>query len=152
MADNATNVLEFNVLSLIFNATSYAGLWMNDDSSALTHLSVQLHTASPGETGNDLTASEATYTGYERVGVERTSSGWTVAGSTAVTGTVRPTTNITFPICSAGTNTITHFSIGNSTVAGTTGAMYIYGTVTPNISVSAGVTPRLTTATEIALI
>ena len=151
MADNATNILEFNILSLIFNATSFAGLWDNDQSSPLTSLSVQLHTASPTDTG-DLTASEATYTGYARVGVERTSSGFTVAGSSAVTGSVRPTTNITFPQCTAGTNTITHFSIGNSTVAASTGIMYVYGTVTPSISVSNGVTPRLTTATEITLI
>lgn len=151
MADNASNILEFNILSLIFNATSFAGLWDNDQSSPLTSLSVQLHTASPTDTG-DLTASEATYTGYARVGVERTSSGWTVAGSSSVTGSVVPTTPITFPQCSAGSNTITHFSIGNSTVAASTGIMYVYGTVTPNISVSAGVTPRLTTATAITLI
>jgi hypothetical protein len=36
-------------------------------------------------------------------------------------------------------------------VAASTGRMFIYGTVTPNISVSAGVTPRLTTATAITL-
>lgn len=151
MADNATNILEFNLLSLIFNATSFAGLWDNDQSSPLTSLSVQLHTASPTDTG-DLTASEATYTGYARVGVLRDATGWTVAGSSSVTGSVSPTTNITFPQCSGGTNTITHFSIGNSTVAASTGIMYLYGTVTPNISVSNGVTPRLTTATAITCI
>ena len=151
MADNATNIFETNLLSLIFLASSIAGLADNDQSSPLTSLSIQLHTASPTDTG-DLTASEATYTGYARVGVERTSSGWTVAGSSAVTASIAPSTNITFPQCTAGSNTITHFSIGNSTVAASTGVMYIYGTVTPNISVSAGVTPRLTTATAITLI
>ena len=150
MADNATNIFEYQILSMIFNATSVPGLADNDQSSPLTSLSVQLHTADPTDTG-DLTSNEATYTGYARVGVERTSSGWTVAGSSGVTASVRPATNITFPQCSGGSNTITHFSIGNSTVAGSTGTMFIYGTVTPNISVSAGVTPRLTTATEITL-
>lgn len=151
MPDNATNILEFNILSLIFLGTSFAGLWDNDQTGPLTSLSVQLHTASPTDTG-DLTAAEATYTGYARVGVERTSSGWTVAGSSAVTASVKPSTNITFPQATAGTNTITHFSIGNSTVAASTGIMYVWGTVTPNIAVSNGVTPRLTTATEITLI
>lgn len=150
MSDNATNIFEFQLLSMIFNATSIAGLCDNDQSSPLTSLSVQLHTASPTDTG-DLTASEATYTGYARVGVERSSSGWTVTGSSGATGSVSPTTNITFPQCAGGTNTITHFSIGNSTVAASTGVMYLYGTVTPNIAVSAGVTPRLTTATAITL-
>jgi hypothetical protein len=62
---------------------------------------------------------------------------------------VAPSTNITFPQCTSGTNTITHFSIALSTVAASTSTMLYYGTVTPNISVSAGVTPRLTTATAI---
>jgi hypothetical protein len=150
MADNASNLLEFNILSMLFLGTSFSGLWDNDATSPLTSLSVQLHTASPTDTG-DLTASEATYTGYTRIGVERTSSGWTVAGSSSVTATVSPATNITFPIAAAGTNTITHFSIGDSTVAASTGRMFIYGTVTPNIAVSVGVTPRLTTATAITL-
>jgi hypothetical protein len=150
MADNASNLLEFNILSMIFLGTSFAGLWDNDQTSPLTSLSVQLHTASPTDTG-DLTASEATYSGYTRIGVERTSTGWTVAGSSSVTASVAPTTNITFPVCASGTNTITHFSIGDSTVAASTGRMFIYGTVTPNIAVSAGVTPRLTTATAITL-
>jgi hypothetical protein len=150
MADNASNLLEFNILSMIFNATSFAGLWANATTAPITSLSVQLHTASPTDTG-DLTASEATYSGYARVGTERTSSGWTVVGSSSVTASAVPTTIIAFPQCASGTNTITHFSIGDSTVAASTGRMFIYGTVTPNISVSAGVTPRLTTATAITL-
>ena len=150
MADNASNIFEFQLLSGIFNATSVAGLFDNDATSPITSFSVQLHTASPTDTG-DMTAAEATYTGYARVGVERTSSGFTVAGSSSVTGSVNFTTNVTFPQCSAGSNTITHFSIGDSTVAASTGRIFIWGTVTPNIAVSAGVTPRLTTATAITL-
>ena len=150
MADNATNIFETMLAQLIFLGSSIAGLADNDATSPITSFSIQLHTASPTDTG-DLTASEATYTGYARVGVERTSSGWTVSGSSSATASVSPTTNITFPQCSGGTNTITHFSIGNSTVAASTGIMYIYGTVTPNISVSNGVTPRLTTATAITI-
>lgn len=150
MADNATNIFETLLANLIFLGSSIAGLAENVTTAPITSFSIQLHTASPTDTG-DLTAAEATYTGYARVGVERTSSGWTVAGSSSATASVSPTTNITFPQCSAGTNTITHFSIGNSTVAASTGVMYIYGTVTPNISVSNGVTPRLTTATAITI-
>lgn len=150
MTDNATNILEFNILSLLFNATSFAGLWDNDATSPTSILSVQLHTASPTDTG-DLTASETAYGGYARVGVARNSSGWTVTGSSSATASVSPTATIAFPQCTAGSATITHFSVGNSTVAASTGIMYIYGTVTPNISVSAGVTPQLTTATAITL-
>lgn len=144
MADAKSDTLENQILRMIFNATSIAGLCDPDATSPLTALSVQLHTGSPTDTG-DLTSLETTYGGYARVGVERTSSGWTVTGST-----VQPTATITFPQCTAGTATITHFSVGNSTTAGSTGIVYYYGTVTPNISVAAGVTPSLTTATAIS--
>ena len=143
MSDAKGNAFETGLVSAIFNATSIAGLLETVTTAPLTSLSVQLHTASPTDTG-DMTSNEATYTGYARVGVERTSSGWTITANS-----VSPTTDIVFPQCSAGTDTVTHFSVGNSTVAASTGVMYYYGTVTPNISVSAGVTPRLTTATAI---
>jgi len=148
MTDAKSNAYEHQLIRLLFLGTSITGIADNDQTSPLTSLSIQLHTASPTDTGS-MEASEATYGGYARVGVERTSSGWTVTGTTAATATVSPATNITFPQATSGTNTITHFSIGNSTVAASTGQIFYYGTVTPNISVSAGVTPRLTTATAI---
>lgn len=143
MTDAKGNAFETALVSMIFNASSIAGLCDNDASSPLTSLSVQLHTADPGETG-DMTSNECAYTSYARVGVERTSSGWTVTANS-----VKPTTDIVFPQATGGTETVTHFSVGNSTVAASTGVLYYKGTVTPNISVSNGVTPRLTTATEI---
>lgn len=143
MADAKGDAFENLIVSWIFNATTIAAL--GEGSAAPTSiLSLQLHTASPGETGNCAT-NEATYTGYNRVGVARNSSGWTVSGTSA---TLAATAS--FPQCAGGTNTITHFSVGSSTVAGNTGTMYYYGTVTPNISVSVGVTPRLTTLTAIS--
>jgi hypothetical protein len=77
--------------------------------------------------------------------VERTSSGWTVSGTSA-----KLAATITFPQCGGGSNLITHFSIGGSTVAASTGPCYYYGTVTPNITVTNGVTPRLTTNTAVS--
>lgn len=144
MSDAKGDAFENSLVGLIFNATSIAGLATNATTGALANLSVQLHTGDPTDAG-DMTSNECDYGGYARVGVERTSSGWTVSGNT-----VKPTTNITFPQATSGTNTVTHFSIGNSTVAASTGVIFYYGTVTPNISVSAGVQPRLTTATEIS--
>lgn len=148
MTDAKSNTLEHQLLRLIFHATSVATLFQKTTASALTSLSVQLHTASPTDTG-DMVASEATYGAYARVGVERSSTGWTITGTSAATATVSPATNITFPQATSGTNTITHFSIGTNVSAGSTGQILYYGTVTPNISVSAGVTPRLTTLTAI---
>lgn len=135
------NTYEDDLLKLLFNATAIANVADNAASSPLTNLSIALHTADPGEAGSQ-TTSEATYTSYARVNVARTSGGWTVAS-----GSVSPVAAIVFPACTGGTNTITHFSVG-VTGGGATKIFYS-GTVTPNISVSNGVTPQLTTATAI---
>jgi hypothetical protein len=136
-----SNTLENSLLLLLFNGTTIANLADNAASSPLTSLYVSLHTADPGETGTAVT-NEATYTGYARKAVARTSGGWTVTANS-----VSPAANIDFDPCTAGTNTITHFGIV-STSSGA-GTLYYKGTVTPNISVSSGVTPRLTTGSTI---
>jgi hypothetical protein len=136
-----SNTLENSLLLLFFNGTTIANIADNAASSPLTNLYVTLHTADPGEAGSAVT-SEATYTSYARVAVARTSGGWTVTNNS-----VSPVANIDFPACTGGTNTITHFGIV-STSSGA-GTLYYKGTVTPNISVSSGVTPRLTTASTI---
>lgn len=129
------DTFENDVLKLIFNATAIANIADNAASSPLTNLSVALHTADPGEAGTQ-TTSEATYTSYVRVSVARTSGGWTVTGNS-----VSPAAAITFAACTGGTNTITHASVG-PTGGGATKILWS-GTVTPNISVSSGVTPQL---------
>lgn len=138
------DTFESDLLKLIFNATAIANIADNAATSPLTNLFVALHTADPGETGNQST-NEATYTSYARVSVARTTGGWAVSGTAPTT--VNPVAAITFPACTGGTNTITHFSVGVAT-SGATKLLYS-GTVTPNISVSTGVTPQLTTATAI---
>jgi hypothetical protein len=45
---------------------------------------ISLHTADPGEAG-DQTTSEATYKSYARVSVARTTAGWTVTSGTCRT-------------------------------------------------------------------
>lgn len=72
-------------------------------------LFVALHTAYPGETG-DQTTSEATYTGYARMAVARSAGGWTVSGTNPTI--VSNAALVTFAQCTAGSNTITHWSIG----------------------------------------
>jgi hypothetical protein len=136
-----SNAFENSLLKLIFNATAIANLADNAATSPLTNLYVSLHTADPGEAG-DQSTSEATYTSYARVAVLRTSGGWTVTNNS-----VSPVANIDFANCTAGTNTITYFGVG--TASSGAGVLYYSGTVTPSISVSSGVTPRLTTASTI---
>ena len=139
MAKGAT--FDNDWLKLIFNATAIANIADNAASSPLTNLYVALHTADPTSAGNQ-TTNEATYTGYARVAVARTSGGFTVT-----TNSVSPVATISFPACSGGTNTITNFSIG--TASSGAGKILYSGTVTPNISVASGVTPQLTTASTV---
>ena len=135
------DVFENDLLKLILNGTAIANIADNAATAPLTNLQISLHTADPGEAGVQ-TTNEATYTGYARVAVARTSGGWTVTGASA-----SPVANIDFPACTAGSNTITHFAVG--TAASGAGKILYSGTVSPSIAVSAGVTPRLTTASTI---
>ena len=135
------NTFENDFLALIFNATAIANIADNAATSPLTDLQCALHTADPGEAG-DQTTNEATYTSYARVAVARTSGGWTVTGNS-----VSPVADITFPAATGGSETATHFSVGTASTG--TGKILFSGTLTPNISISSGVTPRVTTASTV---
>jgi hypothetical protein len=135
------DIFENDWLKLVFNGSAIANLADNAGTSPFTSLYVSLHTADPGDAGNQ-TTSEANYTGYARVAVARTTGGWTVTSNS-----VSPAANIDFPAATAGTNTITHFAVGTASTG--TGKVLYKGTVAPSISVASGVTPRLTTATTI---
>ena len=66
------NTTENDIAKLIYQATAIANLADNAATAPLTNVFVALHTADPGEAG-DQTTSEATYTGYARIAVARTS-------------------------------------------------------------------------------
>ncbi len=130
------NTFENDIMKLIFQATAIANIADNAASSPLTNLYVSLHTADPGEAG-DQTTSEATYTSYARVAVLRTSGGWTVSTNTATNAGV-----VTFPACTGGTNTITYAAVG--TLSTTAGKLLYSGAIsTPaaGLAVSTGITP-----------
>lgn len=137
------NTFENDLLLLIFNATAIANIADNAASSPLTNLSYALHTADPGEAGNQST-SEIAYTSYARVSVARTSGGHTVTANS-----VSPAATISFPAGTGGSGTAAYFSVG-PTGGGTTKILFS-GTVTPNVVCGSGVTPQLTTATAITL-
>lgn len=130
-----------SLLLLIFNATLFANVAINATSSPITSVFASLHTADPGTSG-DQTTSEIGYTSYARVGVVRTSSGWTVT-----TNSCSPVAAITFPAGTGGSGTATFFALG--TLTSGAGVRFYSGTVTPNIICGNGITPSLTTATTI---
>jgi hypothetical protein len=137
-----SNTFETDLLALIFNATAIADLAENDATSPLTDLQVSLHTADPGEAGDQET-SETAYTGYARVAVARTSGGWTVAGNS-----VSPTAAIEFGECTASPGAaLTHAAIG--TAASGAGKILYSGALTPNITMGVGVIPRIKTTSTI---
>ena len=135
------DTFENDLLKLIFNATDIALIADDTVTTPLTNLFVSLHTADPTDSGNQ-ESSEADYTSYARVSVARTSGGFTVT-----TNSVSPAADIDFIEATGGSNTVTHFAIG--TLVTGTGKILYHGTVTPNIVVTSGVIPRLTTATAI---
>lgn len=102
------DTFEADILKLIFNGTAISNLADNAATAPITFIFVGLHTADPGETGTGAT-NEATYTGYTRVAVARTSGGWTISGTAPAQAA--PVATISFPAATGGTNTITHFSV-----------------------------------------
>lgn len=135
------NTFENDLLKLIFNATPIANMADNAATSPLTNLHVSLHTADPGEAG-DQTTNEVAYTSYARVAVARTVGGFTVTANS-----VSPAANIDFPTGTGGSGTATHWAVG--TASSGTGKILYKGTITPSIVCGNGITPRLTTASTI---
>ena len=130
------NAAENALLQLFFNNVDFAtigdagGL---QNSATAGSFYISLHTADPGEAG-DQTTSEATYGSYARVAVARSASGWTVSGATAVNFA-----QITFPESTSGTNTVTYVGIG--TEASGAGVLMYSGALTSSRTVEVGGTP-----------
>lgn len=137
-----SNAAETDLLKLLFNNTTWANVGDATGivgSGAAGSFYISLHTADPGEAG-DQTTNECAYTSYARVAVARTTGGFTVSGNSAVLAALT-----SFPQCTGGTETATHWGVG--TASSGAGHLIQSGTITPNIAISNLVTPQLTTAT-----
>lgn len=136
-----SNGAETALLNLLFKNTAWADVGDASGlqpSAAAGSFYIRLHTADPGEAGTGDT-SEATYTGYAPVAVAR-GAGFTVSGDA-----VSNAATVQFGECTAGTNTITHFSV---CVGSGAGAQIIYrGALSASRNVSAGITPLFNTGT-----
>lgn len=117
MAKSATWANE--LLLLLFNNTDAANIGDAaglQNSAAAGSLYVALHTGDPSA-GTQAT-SAATYTGYARQAVARSGAGWTVTA-----GAVTNAAAVTFPACSSGGDSLTHWSVGKE-LAGATAILY----------------------------
>lgn len=79
---------------------------------------------------------------YARVAVARSGAGFTVAGQSVTLASA-----VNFAAATAGSTTATHFGVGVASSGA--GQLLFFGTITPNISITNGVTPQLTTATAV---
>jgi hypothetical protein len=133
---SATNAFETALLTLYFNNTDHANIGDAgglQNSAAAGSFYVSLHTGDPGETGTQ-TTSEATYTSYARVAVARSGAGWTISGAN-----VSNAAAVSFPACTGGSNTITHFGIGSDSSGA--GNLFFKGALAASLAVSSGITP-----------
>lgn len=98
---------------------------------------VALHTASPGEAG-DQTTNEVSYTSYARVAVQRKPIAWSVVGNT-----VTNIAAVQFPTSTGGTATATHFSVGvdNGLTLGVHNII-CYGALPSPLTITSGVQPQ----------
>ena len=132
-----TNAAEANLLNIIFINTDWANIGNVNGlrgSTSAGSFYISLHTADPGESGSQST-NEASYTGYARVAVARSVSGFTL-----VTSTISNAALVQFAQCTGGSNTLTHFGIGTD-LSGA-GNLIFKGSLTSSLSVSSGIQPQ----------
>jgi hypothetical protein len=135
MASGKGNTNAINYLKLVFQAVNWANVADNAATSPLTNLYVSLHTADPGAGGSQ-TTSEAAYTGYARVAVVRTSSGWSISAET-----ISNVGAITFPASTSGPEVETYVGVG-SAISGA-GVLFWRGALTASLTVNNGITPSI---------
>jgi hypothetical protein len=138
-----TNTSAGDYLALVLNAVAIANIADNAASGPLTVMYISLHTSSPGASGNQ-TTNEAAYTSYTRISIARSSGSpaWTVTGNSA-----SPNATIVFPTATGGSETETYLGVG--TAGSGAGKLMWFGTLSPNVAVSNGVQPQLTTSTTV---
>jgi hypothetical protein len=122
----ATNHGEADLLNLLFKSSGPA--W-----SADANFYISLHTADPGEAG-DQSTNEAGYGSYARVAVSR-STGFSVSANVASN-----VATIAFPTATGGSSTVTHFGIGTSATGA--GRLLFCGSLTGSLAVTNGITPQ----------
>lgn len=130
---------EFDLLSLLFLNTAWVNIGNAGGllgSTVAGSFFIALHTANPGQAGNQST-SEAAYSGYARVAVARSGSGWMLSGSDPTTSANVSAT--TYPTSASGPETESYFSIG--TLSTGAGEYLWFGPLVTPLVVNIGITP-----------
>jgi hypothetical protein len=139
-----TDAWETGLLNLLFRNIDFAGV---GDAGGLRgsvvagSLYLSLHTADPGDAGNQ-TTNETAYYPYARRAVTR-GAGFTVNGNA-----VSPAADINFPEClSSPGETITHVGIG--TALNGAGKLLYVGILKPNVPMAVGAVPLVKSASTV---
>lgn len=134
-----TNQTEDDILDLLFTnvaAPNWGDAGGLQPAATAGSLYISLHTGDAlSDTSTAQTASEATYTGYGRQAVARSTAGWTVAS-----GTVDNDALIQFGEDSSGSETITDVGLGSASSGA--GYLFAWGQVLADLAVSVGVNPQ----------
>jgi hypothetical protein len=103
-------------------------------SSTAGVLYVSLHTADPGEAG-DQTTNECAYTNYARVSVVRSAAGWNVTNNVGSNAAA-----VSFPQSGSGPEVATHFAIG--TASSGSGNLLLSGALNSSLTINNLITPN----------
>jgi len=110
-----SNTYEAAILAHIYQNVAITGL--GDAAGVLPSavagtIKVALHSSDPGDTGSQ-TTNEVAYTSYARATVARASGagGFTLSGTSPTQ--IANTSVLSWPMCTGGTDTATHFSFGD---------------------------------------
>jgi len=140
-----TNAYETALHELIFQNDASAALLaaIGDDglsgSTTDDFFYISLHTSTPGEGGSQDSneVDVAGYGEYSRQAIARSTGGWTVSGDTCSNAA---DTTWTQMATGTGNVIVTHFGVGTNPSGA--GQLLHVGTVTPNMVINVGITPR----------
>lgn len=121
-----SNDAETKLLQLIFEAATWTGM----ATAVAGNLNFALYNTDPTDADS---GTEVTYTGYARVTVARGTANFTVTGDT-VTNDV----DITFGLCTAGSDTANYGAVYDGTTN-----LVAHGALSSALAISANVRPRI---------
>lgn len=125
-----SNTTENDIVKFLFNNVAMPSYGSN--------LYLSLHTADPGE-GGDQTTNEVAYTGasgdYARIAISRDAGGWTVAGNQSSNAALAQ-----FAVSNTGPVIATHLAIG--TAASGAGQILASGALSASLTINNLVQPQ----------
>jgi len=138
-----SDTFENDLLKLIFNATAITGLAQNH-ATPYGNLFVALHSTSLADDSAGTTA-ELSYANYARQTLSRSSSAWTVNGSS-----VSPAANISFDTLTEAATTVSVVAVSINDSSSGAGKILYYGNLSPSFTISTSQIPIIASTSVIS--